>query len=432
MQPISPAPTEVFLTPPPRRSGKRTRQVRGIIFLKDVAVLALTAFGGPQAHLAMMFRLLVDKRRYITAAELLELQALCSLLPGPTSTQTITVIGFRLGGPNLAYLTLLVWAAPAVTLMTVAGLTLSQLDPVHLSHLVQFVQPVAVGFVAFSAYRIAEKVIQTKTSVALTVASAMLAYFFQLPWMLPLLLLAGGAVTTVRYRRHAIVQEKKPLRVEWANFLLWLGILVGAAVLGSYTKLLPVRLFENFYRNGSLVFGGGQVLAPLLYAEFVEFKHYLSGPEFLSGLGLVQAMPGPNFSVAAYIGALAMRPAGAGVAGQLLGAVVGATAIFLPGTLLIFFVIRFWDRLRQYRVVQASLEGVNAVSAGLVCAATFLLYHPLPDRLLALPNGWHIGPYYGVPLNPLLVGLTFLLLLWEKVPSVVIIGAALVAGAVLA
>ncbi|GAA4352318.1 chromate transporter [Hymenobacter saemangeumensis] len=423
---------EVSLTPPPRRSGKRTRQVRGIIFLKDVAILAFTAFGGPQAHLAMMFRLLVDKRRYITAAELLELQALCQLLPGPTSTQTITVIGFRLGGPNLAYLTLLVWAAPAVTLMTVAGLTLSQLNPAHLAHLVQFVQPVAVGFVAFSAYRIAEKVIHTKTSVALTVASAMLAYFFQLPWVLPLLLLAGGAVTTVRYRRHAIVQEKKPLRVEWANFLLWLGILVGAALLGSYTKLLPVRLFENFYRNGSLVFGGGQVLAPLLYAEFVEFKRYLSSTEFLSGLGLVQAMPGPNFSIAAYIGSLAMRPAGAGIPGQLLGAVVGATAIFLPGTLLIFFVIRFWDGLRQYRVVQASLEGVNAVSAGLVCAATFLLYHPLPDRMLALPGGWHLGPYYGVPLNPLLVGLTFLLLLWEKVPSVAIIAAALIAGAVLA
>jgi chromate transporter len=428
----SPVPAEVSLTPPPRRSGKRTRQVRGIIFLKDVALLAFTAFGGPQAHVAMMFRLLVDKRRYITSAELLELQALCSLLPGPTSTQTITVIGFRLGGPNLAYLTLLIWAAPAVTMMTVAALTLSHLDPVRLGHLVQFVQPVAVGFVAFSAYRIAEKVIHTKTSVALTVASAMLAYFFQLPWMLPLLLLAGGAVTTLRYRRHAIVQQKKPLRVEWANFALWLGILVAAALLGSYTKLLPVRLFENFYRNGSLVFGGGQVLAPLLYAEFVEFKGYLTGPEFLSGLGLVQAMPGPNFSIAAYIGALAMRPAGAGVSGQLLGAVVGTTAIFLPGTFLIFFVIRFWDRLRQYRVVQASLEGVNAVSAGLVCAATFLLYHPLPDRVLDLPGNWHLGPYYGVPLNPLLVGATFLLLLWEKVPSVAIIGTALIAGAVLA
>ena len=389
-------------------------------------MLACTAFGGPQAHLAMMFRLLVDRRRYISTAELLELQALCALLPGPTSTQTITVIGFRLGGPNLAYLTLLVWMTPAVTLMTLAALTLSRLDPAWVAALVQFVQPVAVGFVAFSAYRIAEKVIHTKTSVALLVTSAMMAYFFQLPWMLPALLLAGGAVTTARYRKHAIIQEKKPLRVEWANFALWLGFLVGAAVLGHYTRWLPVRLFENFYRNGSLVFGGGQVLAPLLYAEFVEFKHYLTGTEFLSGLGLVQAMPGPNFSVAAYIGALAMRPAG-GIGTQIMGALVGTAGIFLPGTFLIFFVIRFWDRLRQYRVVQASLEGINAVSAGLVCAATLLLYHPLPDRLLALP--FSLGPIHMLPLNPLLVGATFLLLLWEKVPSVAIVAVALLAGA---
>jgi chromate transporter len=378
----------------------------------------------------MMFRLLVEKRRYISSAELLELQALCSLLPGPTSTQTITVIGYRLGGPMLAYLTLIIWAAPAVTMMTVAALMLSHLDPVRLGHLVQFVQPVAVGFVAFSAYKISEKVIRTKTAVGLTVAAAMVAYFFQLPWVLPVLLLAGGAVTTVRYRRHAIIQEKKPLRIEWSNFVLWLSILIGAAVLGSYTQLLPVRLFENFYRNGSLVFGGGQVLAPLLYAEFVKFKHYLTGPEFLSGLGLVQAMPGPNFSIAAYIGALAMRPSGGGMAGQLLGAVVGTTAIFLPGTFLIFFVIRFWDRLRQYRVVQASLEGINAVSAGLVCAATLLLYHPLPDRMLALP--FTVGPIGSIPLNPLLVGMTFLVLLWDKVPSVAIVATALVAGAVVA
>ena len=431
----APAPPDpVSLAPPPRRSGKRTRRVRGIIFLKDVAGLAFTAFGGPQAHLAMFFRLLVEKRRYISAAELLELQALCALLPGPTSTQTITVIGFRLGGPNLAYLTLLVWVAPAVTLMTLAALTLNHLDPLRLAALVQFVQPVAVGFVAFSAYKISEKVIHTKTSVALLVAAAMLAYFFQLPWMLPLLLLAGGAVTTVRYRKHAIVQEKKPLRVEWANFFLWFGTLAGAALLGHYTRhsaqWLPVRLFENFYRNGSLVFGGGQVLAPLLYTEFVQFKHYLTGPEFLSGLGLVQALPGPNFSLAAYIGALASRPAG-GTGTQVLGALVGAAGIFLPGTFLIFFVIRFWDRLRQYRVVQASLEGINAVSAGLVCAATFLLYHPLPDRLVALPLHLHFGSIRALPLNPLLVGTTFLLLLWEKVPSVAIIGVALLAGAFL-
>ncbi len=361
--------------------------------------------------MAMMLRLLVDKRRYLSAAELLELTALCQILPGPTSTQTITAIGFRLGGPNLAYLTLLVWMLPAVTFMTVAGLTISYLDKDLVARLVQYVQPVAVGFVAYSAYKIAEKVIHTKTSVALMVVAAMLVYRFQLPWLMPILLLAGGLVTTFRYRK--IPQEDKiPLRIEWANFALWLGIFVGAALLGSYTKLLPVRLFENFYRNGSLVFGGGQVLAPLFYTEFVEFKNYLSAEEFLSGYGLTQALPGPNFSFAAYIGALAMRRDGSGFDGQILGALVGAAGIFMPGTLLIFFLIRFWDQLKRYRVVKASLEGINAVSAGLVCAATFLLYHPLPDT----------------PVNLVLIAVTFLVLLWEKIPSYLIVGAALLAG----
>ncbi|WP_235917494.1 chromate efflux transporter [Hymenobacter busanensis] len=412
------------MAPPPR--GKRTRRVRGIIFLKDVAVLGLTAFGGPQAHTAMMLRLLVDKRRYLTSAELLELMALCQVLPGPTSTQTITAIGFRLGGPNLAYLTLLIWMLPAVCIMTVAGLSMSYLDKEQVAQLVRFVQPVAVGFVAFSAYKIAEKVIHTKTSVALLVVSAWAAYFFQLPWVLPLLLLGGGLVTTFRYRKQPLIKNKQPLRIEWANFVLWLTVFIAAAVLGHYTRLLPVRLFENFYRNGSLVFGGGQVLAPLFYTEFVEFKGYLTSAEFLSGYGLTQALPGPNFSFAAYVGALAMRDYGIG--GQVMGALVGAAGIFMPGTLLIFFLIRFWDQLKQYRVVKASLEGINAVSAGLVCAATFLLYHPLPDG-----PAWHLPGRYGVdlPLNPILVGVTFLVLLWDRLPSYVLVLGALAAGALL-
>lgn len=407
--PPAPPPTEVKLSPP-RGRRLRTRRVRGIIFLKDVAALACTAFGGPQAHTAMMLRLLVDKRRYLTSAELLEIMALCQLLPGPTSTQTITAIGFRLGGPNLAYLTLFVWMLPAVTIMTAAGMAMSYLDKEQVAGLVQYIQPIAVGFVAYSAYKIAEKVIHTKTSVALMVAAALLAYRFQLPTVLPLLLLGGGLVTTFRYRKLTPVADKQPLRIEWANFILWIGVLIGAAVLGHYTRELPVLLFENFYRNGSLVFGGGQVLAPLLFAEFVEFKHYLTPPEFLSGYGLTQALPGPNFAFASYIGALSMREYGLG--GQILGGLVAAAGIFMPGTLLIFFLIRFWDQLKQYRVVKASLEGVNAVSAGLVCAAVFLLYHPLPDT----------------PVNLGLIGATFMVLLWEKVPSYMIVAAGLLAG----
>lgn len=403
---------DIQLAPPPRRS-ERVKRVRNLIFLKDVAALGLSAFGGPQAHMAMMLRLLVDKRRYLTAAELLELAALCQILPGPSSTQTITAIGFRLGGPNLAYLTLLVWMLPAVCIMTSAGLTISYLDKEQVGRLVQYVQPVAIGFVAYSAYKIAEKVIHTKTSVALMVISAMLVYQFQVPWLMPLLLLLGGLVTTFRYRK--LPQESKvPLQIEWSNFVLWLGVFIGAALLGHYTRLLPIRLFENFYRNGSLVFGGGQVLAPLFYTEFVEFKRYLTPEEFLSGLGMVQALPGPNFSFASYIGALAMRREGSGLDGQLLGAVVGAIGIFMPGTLLIFFLIRFWDQLKRYRVIKASLEGINAVSAGLVCAATFLLYHPLPDT----------------PVNLGLIAATFLVLLWDRIPSYLIVLTALLAGIV--
>ena len=405
-----PVPDSVLLAPPPRGRGRRTRRVRGIIFLKDVAALALTAFGGPQAHLAMMFRLLVDKRRYLSSAELVELTALCSMLPGPTSTQTITAIGFRLGGPTLAYLTLLVWITPACLLMTLAALSLSYLDRGTVLRVVQFVAPVAVGFVAYGAYRIAEKVIHTKTSVALMVVGAVVAYFFQKPWVLPLLLAGGGLVTTLRWRRLQQIPDKQPLRVEWANLLLWLGVLLGAALLGHYTRLLPVRLFENFYRNGSLVFGGGQVLGPLLFAEFVGFKRYLSSAEFLAGLGLVQAVPGPNFSLAAYVGALSMRAWGPH--GQMLGAAVAAVGIFLPGTLLIFFLIRIWDQLKQYRVMKASLEGINAVSAGLVCAAAVLLWHPLPAS----------------PLNVGLVVATFLALLSARVPGWALIVAALVGG----
>ncbi|WP_073281172.1 chromate efflux transporter [Hymenobacter psychrotolerans] len=399
------------MAPPPRgQRGQRTRRFRGIIFLKDVALLSATSFGGPQAHTAMMLRLLVEKRRYLTSAELLEIMALCQLLPGPGSTQTITAVGFRLGGPNLAYLTLLVWMLPSVCIMTGAGLAMSYLDKEQVARLVQYIQPIAVGFVAYSAYKISEKVIHTKTSVALMVAAAMLAYRFQLPSVLPLLLLSGGLVTTFRYRKHAVVTQKQPLHIEWANFMLWGGVFIAAAVLGHYTRAMPVLLFENFYRNGSLVFGGGQVLAPLLFAEFVEFKGYLSPTEFLSGYGLTQALPGPNFAFASYIGALAMRDYGLG--GQVVGALVAAAGIFMPGTLLIFFLIRFWDQLKQYRVVKASLEGINAVSAGLVCAAVFLLYHPLPDT----------------PVNLGLIGATFLVLLWEKIPSYLIVLAGLLAG----
>ncbi|KAA3440244.1 chromate efflux transporter [Rufibacter hautae] len=383
---------------------------RNYIFLKDVASLSLTAFGGPQAHIAMMLRLLVEKRRYISEKELLELNALCQILPGPSSTQTITAIGFKVGGPNLAYLTLLVWIAPAAIIMIAAALIISFLEgkgaPLGFT---RFIQPMAVGFVAFAAWRISSKVVYTKGGIVIMVFSAILAFFFRSPWVFPVLLLIGGSLTALRFQKQPVL-EKKPMKVEWANFLLFIGVLIAAALLGRFTQLRAVLLFENFYRNGSLIFGGGQVLIPVMYTEFVEFKGYLNSKEFLSGFALVQALPGPVFSFCSYIGTLAMRPYGWG--GQILGGVVCTIAIFLPGTFLIFFVIRFWEELRKYRVIQASLEGINAVGCGMVCAAAIMLYHPIENT----------------PYNFGLVVLTFALLQWTKIPAPALILAGLVIG----
>jgi chromate transporter len=383
---------------------------RNIIFLKDVASLSLTAFGGPQAHIAMMLRLMVEKRNYLSEKELLELNALCQILPGPASTQTITAIGFKVGGPNLAYLTLLVWIAPAAIIMIAAGLIMSFLEgkgaPLGFT---RFIQPMAVGFVAFAAWRISSKVVYTKGGIVIMVVSAILAFFFRSPWVFPLLLLAGGSLTALRFQKQPVL-EKKPMKVEWANFLLFVGVLVAAALLGRYTQLRAVLLFENFYRNGSLIFGGGQVLVPVMYTEFVEFKGYLNFKEFMSGFALVQALPGPVFSFCSYIGTLSMRPYGWG--GQILGGVVSTIAIFLPGTFLIFFVIRFWEELRKYRVIQASLEGINAVGSGMVCAAAIMLYHPIENT----------------PYNFGLVVLTFALLLWTRIPAPALILTGLAAG----
>lgn len=378
-------------------------------------VLALTTFGGPQAHIAHFQKILVDKRKYLSEEDLMEINSLCQILPGPASTQTLTAIGFKIGGPNLAYLTLLVWILPAVTLMTLAALVLSSIQDKHWSlAFTRFIQPIAVGFVSYGAYMISLKTVRTWRAVVLMVLAAITSYTLQTPFVFPAVLLVSGLITALNYKAHP-KEEKKKIVVPWANFLLWAGVLIFAAVLGGVTKALPVRLFENFYRNGSMIFGGGQVLTPLLYTEFVQYapKHYLTSEEFLSGYAVAQSLPGPVFAFSSYIGALSMRDGGIG--GEILGAIMSAMGIFLPGTFLIFFVIRFWDSLKSYRAVRASLEGITAASAGLVIAAAIIMFQPLENSLL----------------NYATVVVTFCLLTFTKIPSPLIILGGLILGLVL-
>jgi chromate transporter len=408
------------------------QQVRYGVFLRDVLMLAVTAFGGPQAHLAHFQKILVNKRNYLSEADLLELNSLCQILPGPSSTQTLVAVGYKIGGTSLAYLTLLIWTLPSVIFMTIMAISLFDIEQKNWSlEFTRFIQPMAVGFVSYAAYSISVKTVNTKTGISLMIMAAVTSYFIQTPFVFPAILFAAGLVSALKFKAQP-KEEKKKVSIIWSNFLLWLGVLVFAALLGWATKSVPevtrpIRLFENFYRNGSLVFGGGQVLAPMLYTEFVEKdsteervrpveftkKAYLNHDEFLTGYAIVQTLPGPVFAFSAFIGSLSMREYG--TFGEIIGAFMSALGIFLPGTFLIFFVIRFWDSLKKYRAVRASLEGITAASAGLIAASAVILFQPLDNTFMNF--AFTIG--------------TFCLLAFTRLPSPFIILGGLALGLLL-
>lgn len=388
------------------------RKVRYTIFLRDVLTLSLSSFGGPTAHIGLFLDILVSRHRYMTEKNLMELYALCQVLPGPTSTQTITAIGFKLGGAKLAYLTLLIWALPALSIMIVVGLVMNVFQELEISlSFLKFIQPIAVGIVGYSAYRISSSVVKTKTGFFLMMISMLVAYQFRTPWIFPIMLLAGGFVTAFKFKQQPI-EEKTKIKINWSNFVLWATVFVLVAVAGAVTKYLPIRLFENFYRNGSLIFGGGQVLISLLYNEFVEFKGWLTSEEFLSGYGMVQALPGPIFSFSAYIGTVSMK--NTDMAQQILGGLMAAIGVFLPGTFFIFFVGRFWESLKKYRMVKASLEGIHAISSGMMIAATFILFEPFRDN----PS----------PVDYILILGTMVLMFFSKIPTPILILSGLATG----
>jgi chromate transporter len=388
------------------------KKVRYYLFLRDTLTLSLTAFGGPQAFLAMLLERMVKQRAYVTEEELWELNALCNMLPGPSSTQLISAIGYRVGGPNLAYLALIVWILPATLIMILAAILIIFLEentPGALNF-ARFIQPMAIGFIIFAAQKTIGKMIQTTEAMVLVLISTFISFFYSSPYIFPLLLLGGGLSTSIKYKKQPKLEKDAPLNIQWANFYLWAGTLALAAILGALTKSQSIILFENFYRNGSLIFGGGQVLVPYLYTEFVDFKHFLSSEEFLTGYAISQGIPGPTFSISSFVGALSMREYG--IVGFFMGGFIAAAGIFLPGIFLIFFVIRFWDQLKKYRPVRAALEGINAVSCGMLISAAYLLFEPLEA------NGINIFFILG----------TYMLLQFTKISSPAIIAGGIILG----
>lgn len=362
--------------------------LRHIPFLKAVLLHSITAFGGPQAHIAMMLKTFVKRRPYVTESELMEYNAFCQLLPGASSTQTLTLIGYKRGGVPLAVLTLIIWILPASLLMGALSFLLHYIDKKELgTDIFKFIPPMAVGFLAYAAVAAFPHAIRNTITWIIMIISTVLTYiFFKQPWVFPGLIILGGIATNLSRKRIPQL-EQKPRKIKWWNFWLFGIIFITAGIISELARKndlpnrKPINLFENTYRMGSLVFGGGHVLMPMMYEQFsvrpeaVKFRDpnvvQIDKEEMYTGMGIVRAMPGPVFSIAAFTGGMALKDMGPEM--QVIGCLIGMIAIFLPSALLVLFFFPIWNNLKKYAAVYRSLEGINAVVVGIMFASTFYI-----------------------------------------------------------
>jgi chromate transporter len=407
--------------------------LRHVPFLKAVFLHALTAVGGPQAHMAMMLKTFARQTPYVTEEELLEYNAFCNLLPGASSTQTLTLIGYKRGGVVLAVLTLLVWILPACVLMGALSFLLPHLDQRHMhTDIFKFIPAMAVGFLAYAAVAVfGVSIRNTITWAIMLVGTALTYYFFQYPWIFPALIVGSGVVTNLSQKRIP-QREVKPRKIKWWNIWLFAIIFILAGVTSEtarkndWPNRKPIHLFENMYRMGSLVFGGGHVLMPMMYEQFSVRPEIASSTnpnmvridkeEMMTGIGMVRAMPGPVFSIGAFTGGMALRDQGP--AQQVLGCIIGMVAIFLPSALLVLFFFPIWNNLKKYAAIYRSLEGINASVVGIMIAATFYI-----ARDVSFFDGQSFSLF-----NIVVIIATFCLLHFTRVISPVIVAGCLLLG----
>ena len=390
------------------------------LFIRNVVFFTFTSFGGAQAHLALLLKYFVHHTKFISEEELLELNALAQVLPGPASTQTLVGIAWKVGRLKLAIITFLIWILPTATVMTLAAISYALLDQKQkFNDILEYIQPIALGIVAYGAWKLGKKVLSSQVSIFLAVASVVATFVLRNAYVFPLAILVGGIISSAieTPREETELRVKLFSNLNPRKLIYFLGALLVFAMVGAIINRtspfsLPIRLLENFYRNGILVFGGGQVLVPLMFTEFVEMKHYLPSTGFLSGFALQQALPGPTFSFTSYLGALSMKNFGYGVWGQVLGGLIGVIGINLPGLILVLFIVPFWDDLKKISRIRHSLSGINAVSVGFIIAAFILLLIPMGFNWLFL----------GIMLS------TFLLLNFTKISPPVIVLAGILIG----
>jgi chromate transporter len=377
--------------------------------------LGLTSFGGPVAHLGYFRAEYVVRRKWLDEQSYADLVALCQFLPGPASSQVGIAIGMMRAGLLGGIAAWLGFTLPSALALVAFAYGLQTLEITEAGWL-HGLKVVAVAVVAQAVWGMAQSLApdRARGSLAFLAAIAMLAYPTAVGQVL-IIVLAGfigwwwlPESSAPRDPGMRVSIGHRGAAVAWALFF---GLLFGLPIAHQWVQSEPLAVFDRFFRVGSLVFGGGHVVLPLLQAEVVP-PGWVTNEQFVAGYGAAQAVPGPLFTFAAYLGTV-MRPLGGGLAGAALALV----AVFAPSFLLVVGALPLWDSLRPQPSFQAALRGINAAVVGLLLAA---LYHPVWTSAIHAPGDFALGlADFG------------LLVFWKWPPWLVVMVSAL-GGAVLA
>jgi chromate transporter len=378
--------------------------------------LGLTSFGGPVAHLGYFRAECVERRNWLDEHSYADIVALCQFLPGPASSQVGMSLGILRAGLPGALAAWVGFTMPSALALILFGYGVGQLGSLSDAAWLHGLKIVAVAVVAQAVWGMARSLAPDRERATIAVGAAILA--LAVPTALGQVgaILVGGVIGRVLLSGRVAARPHTPLAVHvprsWSVIaaILFFALLLGLPLLAAAVPSRALALFDSFYRSGSLVFGGGHVVLPLLQAEVVP-PGWVTDDAFLAGYGAAQAVPGPLFTFAAYLGTV-MAPPLNGWAGGLLCLV----AIFLPSFLLLVGALPYWDALRRLSAVQAALLGINASVVGLLLAA---LYRPVWTSAIFGPADFALG-----------IVAFLLLTLWAVPPWLVVILGAVAAAAI--
>ncbi len=380
-----------------------------LIFLR----LGLTSFGGPIAHLGYFREEFVVRRKWLGERSYADLVALCQFLPGPASSQLGIALGYSRSGYAGA---LAAWAGftlPSALSLILFALGLANYGDAMPSGALHGLKIVAVAVVAQAVWGMARNLCPDTPRITLMVAATCLVLLVPSAWgQVGVIAIAAVGGLLLFRPQHAEAHDPLPISMRRRVGLFWLALfltlLIGLPLLAAMFPNQTLAMVDAFYRAGSLVFGGGHVVLPLLQSQVVPIG-WVSNDAFLAGYGAAQAVPGPLFTFSAFLGA-SMKQAPSG----WLGGLVCLLAIFTPSFLLVVGALPFWERLRRNARTQAALLGINAAVVGLLLAA---LYHPVWTSAIRAPQD------FGLALVALVA-----LMFWKLPPWLVVVGSGVAGG----